>query len=147
MYSGCAGLCQGWKWRESTKTSLKKINESISKTCLGDALISWSNFVPSKQSSWIMPSFFSMVSHIDELHCTLYKQSNQCGFESPLLNFIKSVKEKPNLKDYFKHFTNFDKSSYRYQTIFFAFRLNEWSLHRAKGLIGSLNLKQERKNH
>ena len=70
--------CVGWKWRESTKNSLKKINESMSKTCLGDALISWSNFVPSKESSWIKPSIFSVMSHIDQLHCKLYKQSNQC---------------------------------------------------------------------
>ena len=40
---------------------------------LGDALISWSNFVPSKESSWIMPSIFSIVSHIDQLQCKLYR--------------------------------------------------------------------------
>ena len=45
---------------------------------LGDALISWSNFVPSKESSWIMPSIFSVMSHIDQLHYKLYKESNQC---------------------------------------------------------------------
>ena len=86
--------CWGWKWRESTKNTLKKINENILKTFQGDALILWSNFVPPEQSSWIMPSVFRVKSHIDQLHSTLYKPSYQfigMGFKFPHLNFNHSL--------------------------------------------------------